>query len=397
MEAGRLREDEYRELQDIAIRRYLKDFIKSQLLSQTFIDNFDKARRQQIEEAVSKMFDEYVLKLEKDLQVSSRVEADKKLRSQGTSLDGLRKQFRRGLLADEYLQSMSKAMHISREAMEAYYQEHLNDYSSPEQVRWQLLEVGFRRHNDRKNARAVAEQAAADLRRGEDFATVVRKYSDGPGFEDGPDLLWTGLDNRADQELSAAMRELAAGDVKPVFDDRASIEFKLGPQQGPNNALNVMQEGAKRLRKRERSEKVVRKYYADGGTQPWTNPESVADLRVSAVLGQLAVGETSSVLECSDSFRIVRLLDRRPAGRKSFDEVEPSIRQKLEKQLQEQTVNDLYHRATIESPYFPEVKIQRANRASSGAMEMMPSGIYIYPDLDNRLDLPEKAPHRNCG
>jgi hypothetical protein len=367
LEAGRITESEYGALQDDAIRRYLPDFVKTRVLAQALLDNLEKEQKQRIEVVVSKMFEQYAGRLKQEFPSLFPGQLNEKLARQGTSLISLRKEFRLKMLADEYLRSTRTALHASREAMEAYYQKHLQDYSFPEQVRWQLLEVSVRRHNGRKNARAVAEQAAADLRRGEDFASVVGKYSDGPGFEVGPDPLWTRLDNRADQELSAAMREMAAGDVKPVFDDRTSIEFRVGPQQGPNNALNLMQEGAKRLRRRESSEKVVRKYYADGGKQPWTNPASLADPRIAAALSQLAPGQISPVLESRDSFRLIRLIERMPAGCAPFGEVAPSIRGTIEDQLLQQMLDDLYRQATIESPYLPDGPSKNVHNAAPRA------------------------------
>ncbi len=55
-------------------------------------------------------------------------------------------------------------------------------------------------------------------------------------------------------------------------------------------------------------------FSAAGGTQTWTNPESLADPRLSAVLETLAPGETSAVLESADSFRIVQRPGEKTCG-----------------------------------------------------------------------------------
>jgi beta-lactamase regulating signal transducer with metallopeptidase domain len=582
LEAGRLKEHEFRELQELAIRTYLNDLIKTRLLSQALLKTLDKERTRQVDSAISKMFEEYARKLEKDLRVSSRAQVDAKLQAQGQSLDHLRQEFRRRLLADEYLRKKQETLSISRDTLEAYYRNHLNQYRFPEKVRWQLLEISFERHGDRQTAWAVAQKAQAELRRGESFARVVRKYSDGPRGEQAGAFLWTMLDTPDDQEPVSPMRQIGAPGIKPVFDEpewgnaifaqriassnaldgktpvteasaaawevhsvqlqrtpsrfrrirlhsRGGNEFNMFSRPVPNrtppeqatiltggvsvlidgldkriggkpvettklsadriviwsqgeladgvgreggvvqpedepcdvylegnvvlfqrdpsdpqvmrkikaksatfdareqkaqllkaeieayppsttgtiqvwrerirqlapnpfygkavlvirspsgnpadrtqatDALSVQElsaamllakepafdevaRGLQSLWQREAAEKSVRKYYDDGGTQPWTNPASLADLRLSAVLDELAPGELSAVLESADSFRIVRVVEKRPAGCKPFDEVEPSIHRKLEDQQKQQILDDLDRKATIESPYLP--------------------------------------------
>jgi beta-lactamase regulating signal transducer with metallopeptidase domain len=599
LKAGGLREDEYRELQEIAIRTYLEDLIKTRLQSQAFLGNLDEQQKTQAETAVSKMFDEYAGKLAREYPTLSQIQLAAKLQGQGQSLDHIRQEFRRRMLADEYLRKQQKTFAISRDAMEAYYHKHLDEYRHPEKVRWQLLEIRFERYGDRQQARSAAERAKSELRHGESFTSVVRKYYDSPRAEEGVEVSrrtvsgplprpsadwWTTLNSSNDQELGDAIHQIAAGeDVKQVFNrpewwgtvhgsycgsyvriegtahftetsagplearsvqlqrapsrfrrvrlhSRSGNEFNMFSRPAPNRtppeqvtiltggvtvliegldqriggkrvgtielsadrmviwshgelgdgvsreggivqsaeeplevylegnvvifqkdphnpqltrkvqakcatfdalekksllldatldaylsstkgsvrfwaermrqlgpnpfpakdvstvpslsgkagdrvqgtdavsapgsnlekigadvAIEVPASGAENLRQREAADQAARKsLYADGGTQSWTNPASVADPRLAAVLEQLSPGETSSVLESADAFRIVRVIDRRPAGCKSFDEVEPSIRRKLEEQRQQEIFESLFRRTTIESPYLPE-------------------------------------------
>ena len=178
------------------------------------------------------------------LHVSSREQVDAKLHDQGTSLDHLRQEFRRRLLADEYLRKQQKSNPISRDAIEAYYRNHQSDYRLPEQVRWQLLEISFERHGGRADALALAQKAAAELRRGKTFASVARKYfGDAPAEQGGVFTRrtvagplprpqhdwWTKLNSSNDQELADAIHQIAAGeDVKRVF-NRPAWVFGLQP------------------------------------------------------------------------------------------------------------------------------------------------------------------------
>ena len=72
----------------------------------------EKEQKEKIEEAIGKMFDEYVEKLKKDLKAAARHEVDQKLHQQGTSLASLKVEFRYRLLADEYLRQKSKKPHV---------------------------------------------------------------------------------------------------------------------------------------------------------------------------------------------------------------------------------------------------------------------------------------------
>jgi BlaR1 peptidase M56/parvulin-like peptidyl-prolyl cis-trans isomerase-like protein len=623
LKAGNLREDEYRELQEIAVRTYLKDFVKTRLLSQALLESLDKEQTRQAESAISKMFEEYVGKLKIDLRVSSQEQVAAKLERQGQSLDHLRQEFRRRILADEYLRKQQKTFAISRDARQAYYDKHLDDYRHPEKVRWQLLEIRFERYGDRQQARSAAEQAQAELRHGESFASVVRKYCDAPRVEQEAGFSrrtvagplprpsadwWTTLNSSNDQELTDAMHQIAAGeDVKQVFnrpewghvelaqqsdsparldnttkvpatsagvsearsvqlqrtpsryrrvrlhsryarefnifnrpvpngmpreqvtivtgganlllegldqrvggkrvgtidlsadrmviwsqggfDDainwagglvqaaeeplevylegnvvihqkdphnpqlrrmvhaeaatfdalekrsllldaqleaylsskKGSVRFwadrmrQLGPHPFPGKdvltmasqlakagdriqrtsavsaprfkfekvgadaATDVPARGAENLRHREASDQAARNDFdADGGTQSWTNPASLADPRLSAVLETLTPGETSAVLESVDAFRIVQLMEKRPASCKPFDEVEPSIRQMLEEQQQQQILDELHRRATIESPYLPESQT-RSPKKSEPTSSMSDPPINLVP------------------
>jgi parvulin-like peptidyl-prolyl isomerase len=408
--SGRVTEAELRSLQDVAIRKYLKDYIRTRLLARALTSKLEKEQLDKIEEAIGKMFDEYVDKLKKDLKVRGRFEVEQKLRQQGTSLSSLKAEFRYRLLADEYLRSKRKEFHVSREATEAYYQRHLQDYSEPERVRWQLLEIRFDQHGGREKALALAEKLAAEAKRGEDFTTLVRTYSDGPRAEAGGKFSWTKPDDPQEQEIADAIHKIETGDIKPAFSEPVWSAVKLVLLGTPLKERDVVVDGAERALWQERVEKHLgkhfdRKYFDNGGKQPWTNPANLTDSTISAALRQLAPGEISRVLAGSESYRILRLIERRPAGRKPFDEVEPSIRQKVEDQQQDQLLFDLYDRATIESPYFPEHQTHSARRVSAGAPQVDSSGEYLFPTIvsprafkiERRIDFPEEAPHRNCA
>jgi parvulin-like peptidyl-prolyl isomerase len=274
---GHVSIQDYRTLQEIAIKKYLKDYIRTRVLAHALEYKLEKEQRDKIEEAIGKMFDEYVEKLKKDLKVGTRGEVEQKLRTQGTSLVNLKVEFRYRLLADEYLRQKSKKPHVvGRQEVLSYYEAHLADYSYPEKVHWQLLEIDFAKHGGQAKSLAVLEQAIDALSRGANFAKVAKKYSDGPHAE-------------------------------------------------------------------------------QGGQQSWTKPDSVADTKTATVLHKLAPGEVSPVIHTTDSYRLIRLNARKPAGRHALAEVQETIKRKIEDGLQKQATKEVlvevYQQASIESSF----------------------------------------------
>ncbi len=268
---------EVRQMQEMAIRKYLKDYVKTRVLCQALEFKLEKEQKDKIEEAIKKMFDEYVEKLKKDLKVLTKAEVDSKLKESGTALASLQVEFRYRLLADEYLRQKSKKPHVvGRQEILAYYEAHLADYSYPERVHWQLLEINFAKHGGQAKALAILEKVVDALRRGEDFGKVAKKYSDGA---------------RADA----------------------------------------------------------------GGQQSWTKPDSVADAKTAAWLHKVAPGEISPVIHSADSYRLIRINQRKSAGRSSLAEVQDTIRQKIEEKLQKEAIRevlaDVYSHAVIESAF----------------------------------------------
>jgi len=81
---------------------------------------------------------------------------------------------------------------------------------------------------------------------------------------------------------------------------------------------------------------VARKYSQgvtadEGGYHDWTTQGSLRSSVVDQAIFRLPVGKLSRILEDDKSFRIVRVLEREPAGRTPFDQAQPDIRQQIRK------------------------------------------------------------------
>jgi parvulin-like peptidyl-prolyl isomerase len=67
----------------------------------------------------------------------------------------------------------------------------------------------------------------------------------------------------------------------------------------------------------------------EGGIQDWTSKGALKATAIDEALFSLQVGQMSPILESDEGFHIVRVLERKEAGREPFSEVQGKIREKL--------------------------------------------------------------------
>jgi parvulin-like peptidyl-prolyl isomerase len=70
----------------------------------------------------------------------------------------------------------------------------------------------------------------------------------------------------------------------------------------------------------------------EGGLQDWTSKGALKAAAIDEALFSLQVGQMSPILESDEGFHIVRVLERKEAGREPFTEVQVNIRDKLKEQ-----------------------------------------------------------------
>jgi len=116
----------------------------------------------------------------------SRGELARRLRESGTSIDELRKKLREQLIVHFMLQrEYHVANFITPADMYKYYREHEADFSRPESIELAMLQLPAERHDAADAVRAISAELAADPGA---FADLVRRYSAGPGRNDGGNL-----------------------------------------------------------------------------------------------------------------------------------------------------------------------------------------------------------------
>ncbi len=366
---GDITEENFRLLQETAIKKFLPEFVRSRLLSQGYRTLLDAEQMRKSEQAIDREFDNYVARLEGDFQVKSPQGVDERLRHQGTSLASLKAEFRCRLCADEYLRGIAQHMSpVDRPHLLAYYQAHHDRYAIPEKVTWQLLEVSFD-HQRFTSPKTTSHTAGTDSwialykRIGREAGVAADEVRPASLSAVVPGSLFDeSRPNAAENKRTAAATQLA--EVDPVSDSMDPEAHRDGfvwsddmkEFYGRKNGLKVLDDALACLRKGEPFAAVAKKFSdgpraEQGGWQRPTRPESIVDDKTAAILHQMAEGETSSVIETDHAFRVIRLVTRLPAGWVPFEDVEKSIRQHLDQERAQQALDVLASRATIESAF----------------------------------------------
>lgn len=104
----------------------------------------------------------------------------------------VKSQIERGLAIDEFITGhFVERVTISDNEVRAYYESHPESFKQPEQVRAShiLISVDPQANSSkRSSARKKAEEIRQKLRKGEDFADLAKKFSQGPSRAKGGDL-----------------------------------------------------------------------------------------------------------------------------------------------------------------------------------------------------------------
>lgn len=109
-----------------------------------------------------------------------------KFKEAGFSYDEKREAFRNEFMFHAYLQQeVLGSTRVSLPEMRDYYNKHLKDFEHPDQVSWREIVIETKNHPDRAAARRKADAVLAQLRRGEDFATLAGTVSEGPNKGQG--------------------------------------------------------------------------------------------------------------------------------------------------------------------------------------------------------------------
>ena len=178
---------------------------------------------QMLNDAADKVFrDSEIPGLMRKANATNEYELKKKMAEQGVSLDDMRERFRRDFLCRGYLeQKLGHKMNVELPEKYAYYDAHKQDFDEPARITWREVAIEVGKSPSRVEAKKKADAVLDRLRRGEDFAEVVRTASDGPNRSSGG--LWeTSPGSYAVAEVNEALGRLPLNQISPVIESPGS-------------------------------------------------------------------------------------------------------------------------------------------------------------------------------
>ena len=158
--------------------------------------------------------------------VSTPTELETKLRKQNSSIEALKTASRNQMMAQYYVsqKSMPK-LGFDRPEQLAYYQEHLDDYAIPGEVKWQQIFVRYADHGGKAGTRKLIEQLATQIQGGADFAALAKKHSKGPTAKKGGMWDWTTADSLADKNVEAVLFSLPVGQLSQPLENDTGMQL----------------------------------------------------------------------------------------------------------------------------------------------------------------------------
>jgi len=157
---------------DAKVKEYSKDLLRD-LIDQALMVQKAKDLDISVETDVVKRLDE----IRRNVNLDSLEDLQKEVEKQGLWED-FKDNIRRNLLMREVIgREVGRTIIISREDARKYFEEHKQEFSSPEGVALAQILISTEKHKP-EEAEKRAKDALAELKAGQKWTEVVRKYSD---------------------------------------------------------------------------------------------------------------------------------------------------------------------------------------------------------------------------
>jgi len=161
---------------DGKVRELSKDMLRD-LIDRALMVQKAKDLDINVETDVVKRLDE----IRKSVNVASLEDLEKEAEKNGMNWEDFKEDIRRNLLMREVIgREVGRTIIVSREDARQYFEEHKNDFASPGGVVLAQILVSNEKHKP-EEAEKRAQEALAELKAGQKWGEVVRKYSDDAG------------------------------------------------------------------------------------------------------------------------------------------------------------------------------------------------------------------------
>lgn len=212
------------------IRKDLKQHIEKTVLISALREDLKDEQLTEMDTQVDRLFSENEIpRLQKLFKVGTRIELERALEEQGTSLANQKSAFAAREMAMLYIGQKANAnVRFSRQDLLKIYEENKQQYYTEPKVRWQQIRISKTRPGGKPDAVKVMRDSITALRQDMEFGDVAKKYSDGPKSDNGGEWDWTTKDSLADKRIDRALFEIPAGRIsQPLESDSAYTLVKV--------------------------------------------------------------------------------------------------------------------------------------------------------------------------
>lgn len=246
---------------------------------------------------------------------------------------------------------------VSEPLVRAYYEENIEIYKEKKKIKARHILFKLDQNateEDEKNVKERALKVLEKARKGEDFATLAKDYSEGPTKEKGGDL-GTFSEGQMVKPFEAAAFKLKKGEVsEPVktsfgyhiikvediteaytksFDE---VRGQIAETLGKVNRADLAHEKALSLIDQMPYEVNLAEYAKEHDVQSkdtdyFSQNEAIPDLggdeKLRKSLFSLEKGETSDLIEFGEKFYIFQVSDRKASSLPELDEVRDKVKE----------------------------------------------------------------------
>ena len=200
-----------------SLRAKTREYAEDELVVQALDATIPEDKRKLIRDSLEPAFQEVCQKMMKDNNMTADDELDHWLEGQGFTRREMKDTFIRRQFVVGYVQSkMQMPKQIDRAVLVKYYQEHIDEYTPDEEVRFAEIVVRFRDHGGREGAEEIMTQVVQRLQKKEDFGAVAAELSDVLSGEKRGDIGWIRRGSLSDKELEAMLFEMPSGEMSSV-------------------------------------------------------------------------------------------------------------------------------------------------------------------------------------
>ena len=240
--------------------------IEQAMLNGKLRETFGGEMVNKVAEQLEPMFADRVVELKAKTNTKTISELEDFLHSQGTSIAAQQRAFTNQQMAGFYMsQTLEQVPEVTRNDIVQRYRTTVDEFTAPEDVKWQQLAISYAMNGGRSGALAKLEQAVGDLQSGESFDYVVGQYSDGVMRDRAG--IWDYVTRGAlvDQGLETQLFTLDVGEISPPIRTEKAFLLVRVIDRRPERVtpLKDVQDSLRETIEGERREKAAKKMLAE--------------------------------------------------------------------------------------------------------------------------------------